>query len=77
MLKAFRFKHPFYIWYHNSNSSIIMKHHIKLNNIYFLSVTLKGLQNEGCTLYCAAKDLWLMINVGFYHPSHTFDPEWE
>lgn len=37
----------------------IMKHNIKLNNIDFLSVKLKGLQNDGYTLYCSAKDLYL------------------
>lgn len=37
----------------------IMKHHIQKNGVDFQNVSLKGIHENGYTLYCVAKDLYL------------------
>lgn len=37
----------------------IMKHHVQKNAVDFASVSLKGIHENGYTLYCVAKDLYL------------------
>lgn len=37
----------------------IMKHHVQKNAVDFAGVSLKGIHENGYTLYCVAKDLYL------------------
>ena len=37
----------------------IMKHHVEKNAVDFAGVSLKGIHENGYTLYCVAKDLYL------------------
>ena len=37
----------------------IMKHHVQKNAVNFAGVSLKGIHENGYTLYCVAKDLYL------------------